>query len=146
MSLNVYWAIAFILPKGVIREVEKRMRHFLWKGNSTVGYPKVAWSSVCRPKEEGGLGIRDILALNKAHMCRHLWNVIQGNQSSIWVRWIAHNHLRHKSVWTVDVKVVLGAGGSFFDYDQHFFLTLTSRLVMGNLFLFGMTPGIVSAH
>ncbi|KAK4384565.1 putative ribonuclease H protein [Sesamum angolense] len=94
--------------KGVIREVEKRMRNFLWKGNSTVGYPKVAWSSVCRPKEEGGLGIRDILALNKALMCRHLWNVIQGNQSSIWVRWIAHNHLRHKSVWTVDVK-----GGSW---------------------------------
>ncbi|KAL0291249.1 UNVERIFIED_CONTAM: Retrovirus-related Pol polyprotein from type-2 retrotransposable element R2DM [Sesamum radiatum] len=31
-----------------------------------------------------------------------------GNQSSIWVRWIAHNHLRHKSVWTVDVK-----GGSW---------------------------------
>ncbi|KAK4383991.1 putative ribonuclease H protein [Sesamum angolense] len=79
MSLNVYWAMAFILPKGVIREVEKRMRYFLWKGNSTVGYPKVAWSSVCRPIEEGGLGIRDILALNKALMCRHLWNVIQDN-------------------------------------------------------------------
>ncbi|KAL0291493.1 UNVERIFIED_CONTAM: hypothetical protein Sangu_3263200 [Sesamum angustifolium] len=84
------------------------MRHFLWKGNSTVGYPKVAWSTVCRPKEEGGLGIRDILALNKALMCRHLWNVIKDNQSSIWVRWITHNHLRHKSVWTVDVK-----GGSW---------------------------------
>ncbi|KAL0294820.1 UNVERIFIED_CONTAM: putative mitochondrial protein [Sesamum angustifolium] len=58
MSLNVYWAMAFILPKGVIRAVEKRMRHFLWKGNSAVGYPKVAWSDVCRPMEEGGLGIR----------------------------------------------------------------------------------------
>ncbi|KAK4384257.1 hypothetical protein Sango_3078900 [Sesamum angolense] len=54
MSLNVYWAMAFILPKGVIREVEKRMRNFLWKGNSTVGYPKVAWSSVCRLKRKGG--------------------------------------------------------------------------------------------
>ncbi|KAL0294868.1 UNVERIFIED_CONTAM: hypothetical protein Scaly_3114600 [Sesamum calycinum] len=73
MSLNVYWAMAFILPKGVIRAVEKRMRHFLWKGNSAVGYPKVAWSEVSRPMEEGGLGIRDILALNKALMSRHLW-------------------------------------------------------------------------
>ncbi|KAK4384464.1 putative ribonuclease H protein [Sesamum angolense] len=134
MSLDVYWAMAFILPKGVIREVEKRMRNFLWKGNSTVGYPKVAWSSVCRPKEEGGLGIRDILALNKALMCRHLWNVIQGtsrpfgcdglliiiSDTNPYGRWMS--------------RVVLGAGGSFFDYDQHFFLTLSSRLVMGNLF------------
>ncbi|KAL0342563.1 UNVERIFIED_CONTAM: hypothetical protein Scaly_1918900 [Sesamum calycinum] len=37
-----------------------------------------------------------------------LWNVIQNNQSSIWVKWIAHTRLRHKSVWTVDVK-----GGSW---------------------------------
>ncbi|KAL0302139.1 UNVERIFIED_CONTAM: putative ribonuclease H protein [Sesamum calycinum] len=98
MSLNVYWAMAFILPKGVIREVEKKMRKFLWKGNSTVGYPKVAWSVVCRPIEEGGQGIRDILALNKALMSRHLWNVIQNNQSSIWVKWIAHTRLKHNLI------------------------------------------------
>ncbi|KAL0293457.1 UNVERIFIED_CONTAM: Retrovirus-related Pol polyprotein from type-1 retrotransposable element R2 [Sesamum radiatum] len=97
MSLNVYWAMAFILPKGIIREIEKRIRSFLWKGNSSVGYPKVAWKVVCR-------GIRDILALNKALMSRHLWNVIQNNQSSIWVKWIVHTRLRHKSVWTVDEK------------------------------------------
>ncbi|KAL0420599.1 UNVERIFIED_CONTAM: hypothetical protein Slati_3082800, partial [Sesamum latifolium] len=65
MSLNVYWAMAFILPKGVIREVEKCLRSFLWKGTSNVGYRKVAWHLVCRPIEEGSQGIRDILALNK---------------------------------------------------------------------------------
>ncbi|KAK4384014.1 putative ribonuclease H protein [Sesamum angolense] len=90
MSLNVYWAMAFILPKGVIREAEKKMRTFLWKGNSAVGYPKVAWSAVCKPIEEGGQGILDILALNKALMSRHLWNVIQNNQSSIWPRLLDH--------------------------------------------------------
>ncbi|KAK4407908.1 putative ribonuclease H protein [Sesamum angolense] len=89
------------LPLRVIREVEKRGS--LEKTRQRGGNGEV----VC-PKEEGGLGIRDILALNKALMCRHLWNVIQGNQSSIWVRWIAHNQLRHKSVWTMDVK-----GGSW---------------------------------
>ncbi|KAK4384138.1 hypothetical protein Sango_3088000 [Sesamum angolense] len=115
MSLKVYWAMAFILPKGVIREVEKKMRTFLWKGNSAVGYPKVAWSVVCKPIEEDGQGIRDILALNKAPMSRHLWNVIQNNQSSIWVKWIAHTRLRHKSVWTVDVKGGSWVGGRSYD-------------------------------
>ncbi|KAK4383421.1 hypothetical protein Sango_2776800 [Sesamum angolense] len=97
---DFYWAMAFILPKGVIREVEKKMRTFLWKGNSAVGYPKVAWSVVCKPIEEGGQGIRDILALNKALMSLHLWNVIQNNQSSIWEGFVlcgremeTHEHL-----------------------------------------------------
>ncbi|KAK4384222.1 hypothetical protein Sango_3080700 [Sesamum angolense] len=63
ISFEVYWAMAFILPKGIIKEMIKRLRTFLWKGTSAYGYPKVAWEAVCRPTEEGGLGIKDILAL-----------------------------------------------------------------------------------
>ncbi|KAL0378801.1 UNVERIFIED_CONTAM: hypothetical protein Sradi_3185600 [Sesamum radiatum] len=88
LALNIYWAMAFILPKGVIKEVEKRLRGFLWKGHSNEGYPKVAWNLVCRPIEEGGQGIRDLHALNRALMSRHLWNVIIGSSTSIWVTWI----------------------------------------------------------
>ncbi|KAK4384302.1 hypothetical protein Sango_3074600 [Sesamum angolense] len=63
----------------------------------------------CMSTERGrGQGIQDILALNKALMSRHLWNVIQNNHSSIWVKRIVHTRLRHKSVWTVDEK-----GGSW---------------------------------
>ncbi|KAL0420741.1 UNVERIFIED_CONTAM: hypothetical protein Slati_3097000 [Sesamum latifolium] len=47
MALRTYWAMAFILPKGIIREVERRLRTFLWKGHSGGGYAKVAWSQVC---------------------------------------------------------------------------------------------------
>ncbi|KAK4383940.1 hypothetical protein Sango_3106100 [Sesamum angolense] len=68
ISFEVYWAAAFILPKGIINEMIKRLRTFLWKGTSSSGYPKVAWEAVCRPIEEGGLGIKDILALNRALM------------------------------------------------------------------------------
>ncbi|KAL0455538.1 UNVERIFIED_CONTAM: hypothetical protein Slati_0893000 [Sesamum latifolium] len=42
-ALQVYWAMAFILPKHVIKEVEKRLRNFLWKGSTAVGYAKVSW-------------------------------------------------------------------------------------------------------
>ncbi|KAL0295721.1 UNVERIFIED_CONTAM: Retrovirus-related Pol polyprotein from type-2 retrotransposable element R2DM [Sesamum angustifolium] len=77
ISFEVYWAMAFILPKGIIKEMMKRLRTFLWKGNSASGYPKVAWEAVCRPIDEGGLGIKDILALNRALMSKHLWAVIK---------------------------------------------------------------------
>ncbi|KAL0292139.1 UNVERIFIED_CONTAM: Retrovirus-related Pol polyprotein from type-2 retrotransposable element R2DM [Sesamum radiatum] len=104
LAFEVYWAMAFLLPKGVIKEIVKRIRTFLWKGNSSSGYPKVAWESVCKPIEEGGQGMRDILALNRALMSRHLWSIIKHEKESIWVEWITHYRLRDASIWTVNAK------------------------------------------
>ncbi|KAL0439877.1 UNVERIFIED_CONTAM: hypothetical protein Slati_2470700 [Sesamum latifolium] len=56
---------------------------------------------VCQPIEEGGLGIKDLLALNRGLMSRHLWELILGDRSSLWVDWIMHYRLRQYSVWTV---------------------------------------------
>ncbi|KAL0449025.1 UNVERIFIED_CONTAM: hypothetical protein Slati_1458900 [Sesamum latifolium] len=53
-ALNIYWAMAFILPKGVLKAVEARMRKFLWQGGRDSGAVKVAWVDVCKPLEEGG--------------------------------------------------------------------------------------------
>ncbi|KAL0302727.1 UNVERIFIED_CONTAM: hypothetical protein Scaly_3023000 [Sesamum calycinum] len=78
----------------------KRLRTFLWKGTSSSGYPKVAWEVVCRPIEEGGQGIKDIFALNRALMSKHLWAVIKHDRTSIWVDWIFQVRLRDCSIWT----------------------------------------------
>ncbi|KAL0294302.1 UNVERIFIED_CONTAM: hypothetical protein Sangu_3221500 [Sesamum angustifolium] len=101
LALGVYWAMAFLLPKGVIKEIVKRLRQFLWKGTTVRGCPKVAWELVCRPVEEGGQGIWDILALNRALTSRHLWSVICHDRTSIWVDWIIYYRLRGKSVWAI---------------------------------------------
>ncbi|KAL0292748.1 UNVERIFIED_CONTAM: hypothetical protein Sradi_6975500 [Sesamum radiatum] len=101
LGLQVYWAMAFILPKSIIKEIEKRLRSFLWKGSSGAGYAKVSWQQVCWPVEEGGLGVRDLLALNRGLMSRHLWRVIMADRSSIWVDWVIHYRLRNTSIWTV---------------------------------------------
>ncbi|KAK4384290.1 hypothetical protein Sango_3075900 [Sesamum angolense] len=101
ISFEVYWATVFILPKGIIKEMIKRLRTFLWKGTSASGYPKVSWEVVCRPIEEGGLGIKDILALNRALMSKHLWAVIKQDRTCIWVDWIIQVRLGDCSIWTV---------------------------------------------
>ncbi|KAL2230721.1 UNVERIFIED_CONTAM: hypothetical protein Sindi_1666500 [Sesamum indicum] len=86
MSLSLYWASAFILPKKVTNEIEKRLRTFLWKETSTSGYAKVAWKDLCRPKEEGGLGFKDITLLNRALMDKKLCDIIRCDRTSIWVK------------------------------------------------------------
>ncbi|KAK4384692.1 hypothetical protein Sango_3035300 [Sesamum angolense] len=60
-----------------------------------------AWEAVCRSIEEGGLGIKDILALNRALMSKHLWAVIKQDRTSLWVEWIIQVRLRDCSIWTV---------------------------------------------
>ncbi|KAL0293203.1 UNVERIFIED_CONTAM: Retrovirus-related Pol polyprotein from type-2 retrotransposable element R2DM [Sesamum radiatum] len=103
-ALQVYWAMAFILPKHIIKEIEKRLRNFLWRGSSEMGYAKVSWQKVCRPVSEGGLGIRDIQSLNQGLMSRHLWRIIMHDRTSIWVTWILQYRLQEYSVWTIRAR------------------------------------------
>ncbi|KAL2230605.1 UNVERIFIED_CONTAM: hypothetical protein Sindi_1654900 [Sesamum indicum] len=83
MALSVYWASAFLLPKGVIREIEKRLRTFLWKGTKNSGYAKIAWRDVCKPTDEGGQGLLDLATLNRALMCKKLRDVTRCDRTSI---------------------------------------------------------------
>ncbi|KAL2237518.1 UNVERIFIED_CONTAM: hypothetical protein Sindi_0943500, partial [Sesamum indicum] len=79
----------------------ERLRTFLWKGTSMTGYAKVAWKDICKPVEEGGLGIKDIAVLNRALMTKKLCDVIRCDRTSIWVEWLQHGRLRNNSIWTV---------------------------------------------
>ncbi|KAL0293438.1 UNVERIFIED_CONTAM: hypothetical protein Sradi_6937000 [Sesamum radiatum] len=99
-ALNIYWAMAFILPKGILKVIEARTRKFLWQGASGSGMTRVTWSDVCRPLEEGDQGIWRLQPLNQALMSRHFWVVVRCNGSSVWVNWIIRHYLRHSSIWT----------------------------------------------
>ncbi|GKB63681.1 RNA-directed DNA polymerase, eukaryota, reverse transcriptase zinc-binding domain protein, partial [Tanacetum coccineum] len=83
--MQVYWASMFILLISISKEVEKLMRDFLW--NFRVfkrGKSKVNWCSVCKPKVEGGLGIKSLDSWNIALMSKHVWNIIT-HKESLWV-------------------------------------------------------------
>ncbi|KAL0294832.1 UNVERIFIED_CONTAM: hypothetical protein Sangu_3209800 [Sesamum angustifolium] len=85
-TLNTYWASAFILPKGILKSLEKKMRRFLWHGSSGSGIAKVAWVQVCKPKEEGGLGISSLIATNQAYAETTLEDT-NNMMATQWVDW-----------------------------------------------------------
>ncbi|GJV71495.1 RNA-directed DNA polymerase, eukaryota, reverse transcriptase zinc-binding domain protein [Tanacetum coccineum] len=101
-SMQVYWASVFILPKSVIKDINKLLKGFLWcHGELSKGKAKVAWKSVCRPKNEGGLGIKDLGQWNEILMAKHLWN-IASMKESLWVKWINVIRLKGDSIWEVE--------------------------------------------
>ncbi|KAG7552575.1 F-box domain [Arabidopsis thaliana x Arabidopsis arenosa] len=71
-----------------IKEIERICSAFLWSGpelNSKKA--KVAWRDVCRPKDEGGLGLKSIVEAKKRELLRNgsFWSVKVNCQSGSWM-------------------------------------------------------------
>jgi hypothetical protein len=60
LSMQVYWAKVFILPKRVIFLLQQKFNRFLWGGKDTKAHAIVSWDKLCNPKREGGLGIKNL--------------------------------------------------------------------------------------
>lgn len=100
-GLVSFWISAFVLPKGCIRQIESLCTRFLWSGNiDTPKMAKVAWSTVCLPKDEGGLGLRSFLVWNHVLCLRFIW-LLFSESDSLWVAWHRKYHLQNKSFWVI---------------------------------------------
>ncbi|KAL7586020.1 hypothetical protein Lser_V15G46368 [Lactuca serriola] len=103
-SLPVYWASCLLIPAAITKEIEKLMKNFLWDcDESKKGRAKVAWSSICKPLEYGGLGLRNLRAWNKTILSKRIWMILS-NFDSIWVKWIKNYVLKGRCFWDVHEK------------------------------------------
>ncbi|GKB71597.1 RNA-directed DNA polymerase, eukaryota, reverse transcriptase zinc-binding domain protein [Tanacetum coccineum] len=65
-SIHVYWPSVFLLPLTVINNINKILKSFLWgHGDSSKAKAKVVWKNICRPKSQGGLGLKDLSVINE---------------------------------------------------------------------------------
>lgn len=86
-GITTFWSSAFILPKACIKKINSMCSLFLWKG-SLEGHhsAKVAWDTVTLTKEQGGLGVKDLLLWNKACCLRLIW-ILFFRDDSVWAIW-----------------------------------------------------------
>ena len=59
-------------------------------------FPLVAWDNVCRPKSEGGLGIRKNKDVNKASIAKLRW-IILTNIDSFWERIVRDKYVKNNN-------------------------------------------------
>ncbi|CAO2194169.1 unnamed protein product [Urochloa humidicola] len=74
-TMPIYLTMCDQLPPWVIKELDAIRRNFLWTGTDKAvrGKNAVAWLTVCRPKELGGLGVIDLKLSGIALSTRWLW-------------------------------------------------------------------------
>ncbi|KAK6160826.1 hypothetical protein DH2020_004207 [Rehmannia glutinosa] len=89
----------FPLPKIVVKRIYRLCRTFLWGKKR----PPISWHKICMPSDEGGLGIRNVYAWNKALLSKNLWN-FHLKTDSLWVKWVHAFYLKRQSIWDWNPK------------------------------------------
>lgn len=83
-SIPVHAMSTISLPQSTLARLDQLSRSFLW-GSTTEKRKQhlVAWDRVCKPKAEGGLGIRSSKAMNIALLAKIGWRILHDN-TSLW--------------------------------------------------------------
>ncbi|XP_074318554.1 uncharacterized protein LOC141655368 [Silene latifolia] len=103
-GLEQFWCSTLLLPKGVLRLINKFCKKILW--NFEEGQRKLimkSWASCCSPYQEGRFNIKEILSWNKCVICKWIWGLI--NQSDgFWNTWNYSYNIKQGDLWTMQKK------------------------------------------
>ncbi|XP_048617726.1 uncharacterized protein LOC125589247 [Brassica napus] len=98
-NITNFWCSVFRLPKTCLNTIEGMCAAFLWSGSpNTHTKAKVAWEDICRPTDEGGLGIRRLTDTSRVFALSLIWRLLT-NSGSLWVAWTKAYLLKTHSFW-----------------------------------------------
>jgi hypothetical protein len=83
-AIPIFYLSFLKIPMVVWKKVRRIQREFLWGckgGRARISWVK--WDTVCKPKRLGGLGVRDIRAVNISLLAKWKWRLL-GNDNAMW--------------------------------------------------------------
>jgi hypothetical protein len=97
-STVVYQMSLRILHKTNLEQMDKPIRSFFWAGSADKRkYHFVKWKWICRPKQKGGLGVKDLFKFNISLMCKWWWKL--EHSTGPWQDFMRAKYLRGKGVY-----------------------------------------------
>lgn len=85
-SILGYIIQSMAVPASVCDEVEAICRNFIWGSSDTQRKcHRISWEKICKPKDQGGLGFRNMRLLNKSCLAKLAWQ-LANNPEKLWVK------------------------------------------------------------
>ena len=76
-SIPLFYLSIFKAPLSVCKKISSIQRRFIWAwGADKKRISWVSWENVCKAKEEGGLGVKDIRMFNCALLAKWNWRML----------------------------------------------------------------------
>ncbi|KAA3476861.1 reverse transcriptase [Gossypium australe] len=83
-AIPTYAMSCFLLPKTLCEMIKNKFARFWWqKGAGKRGIHWCKWSHLCRPKEKGGLGFRNMAQFNIALLAKQGWRFLNSSDSLV---------------------------------------------------------------
>lgn len=71
LNAFIYHMSMYYLPQTAIDVLDKQRKTFFWQGGGQKRkYHLVKWEVICKSKNKGGLGIKDIWKMNISLLCK----------------------------------------------------------------------------
>ncbi|KAF3784052.1 retrotransposable element ORF2 protein [Nymphaea thermarum] len=92
-----YWSLVVKLPATTCKLLNKMAAEFLW-GDSTdhKNHHRIKWATLCIPKLEGGVGLRDLSEINQVNLAYLVYHMSQ--QSSPWAELVRGRYYERKGL------------------------------------------------
>jgi mannosylglycoprotein endo-beta-mannosidase len=66
----------FLLPKIILKKMDSIRKRFFWQGNGTKRrYHLVKWLNITKPKQKGGLGVKELRKMNISLSGKWWWKL-----------------------------------------------------------------------
>ncbi|XP_035546530.1 uncharacterized protein LOC118348600 [Juglans regia] len=90
-----------MVPKSIICSINKSMSNFFWGYKD--GRPKKYWrsrDSTCKPVQEGGIGLRNLMVVEKALHMKLAWKLL--TKQSLWSNFFKAKYVRKNRISLID--------------------------------------------
>ena len=81
LAISLYLLSVFKAPSYFFKRVQSLVTKFLWKPSTQKGICWKKWADLCKPMGLGGLGFRDLKAMNQSLLAKTAWCIYKQPQS-----------------------------------------------------------------